>query len=303
MATKKAAATTEEPATGEQSTALVVSQADDAALAALAEAGIEVDDTDGMQEFSPNDFRTPLKMFNQKNKKDANEQRVLQDMWFDSVDRTTRPELNFALLDVHKSHLYESYSQKEDRNIRVCSSFDRVTGTWQEDGHQRPCQNCPDRVWKTGADGKRKANCGEVWTAVCYSLDESKVFAMRFKRTSLDPIRNYLQAYHLGKRPVPGGKPGNIPLFTYRVRGRLEMHKSGNYALPVFERGPVFPSATLKQLKETAQAVRDTLQERLTSAEESASAAESGSDVDTSFDVDAYDAEGAMNRGDRKFVE
>lgn len=280
------------------STALAKPMNDEAALAALLEAGLGADDVeDGMNEFSPNDFKTPLKMFNLKNKEAIDGTRVTQDMWFDSIEKTVSQELNFALLEVHKSNLYEVYSNKEDRNVQVCSSFDRITGTWQEDGHARPCENCPDKVWRTQPDGKRKPNCSEKWTAACYSAEENKVFAISFKRTSLDPIRNYLQAHHLSKRPLANGKRGNIPLFTYNVRATLEMHRSGNYALPVFERGAVWPAATLKQLHETSVAVRDTLQERLKSADESA--AEGG---DASFDTAAYDAEGGA-RGGKKFVD
>lgn len=298
MATRKAAAA-EGSGSSSTGSALAMVAGDDAALAALSEAGI-ADDGDGMEEFSPADFRTPLKQFNLKGKQTADGQKITQDVWFDSIEESIASELNLALLEVHKSNLYEVYDNKEQRNRMVCSSFDRVTGTMTETGEQRPCKGCPDAVWKTQADGKRRPNCSELWTAACYSLDDHKVCAIRFKRTSLDPLRNYLQAHHLGKRPLPNGKRGNIPLFTYRVRATLTMHKSGNYALPVLERGAVFAAADLKQLAETSAAVRDTLEQRLRAADESAA----GEGVDTSFDTEAMDAEAVGGeRGGKRFVE
>jgi len=293
----------ETPTPTSTGSALAVVAGDDAALTALAEAGIVDDSGDGMDEFNPNDFRTPLKQFNIKGKQTPDGLKITQDLWHDSIEKTVQTELNFALLEIHKSHLYEVYDKKEERNRIVCSSFDRTTGTLADTGKTRPCKGCPDARWTT-VDGKRSRNCSEVWQTACLSTDEGKVFAIRFKRTSLDPIRNYLQAYHYGKRPMAGGKRGNIPLFTYRVTARLEMHKSGNYALPVLTRGPVFPSADLRVLSETAAAVRETLEQRLRSADETAGD-EGG---DTSFDTDAYDHDAANEaasgeRGGKKFVE
>jgi hypothetical protein len=269
-------------------TALAIASpaADEAALAALAEAGIEPE-SDGMAEMRPSDFRTPMKQFNLKGKQDVNGGRILQDMFFDTIDQTTAEQLNFALLEIHKSNSWTEFDNAEQRNRRMCASFDQITGTLS-DGTPRPCKGCPDAQWKTQKDGKRRANCAEVWDAFGYDLDGQKIFMIRFKKTSLDAPRNYVQAHHLGKRPLPGGKRGNMPLFTYRVHATLKMDKSGNYAVPVLERGEPFSAADLKVLAETSAGVRETLRERLQDAEASAAATEG----DTSFDTDAYGSEG-----------
>lgn len=303
MRNKTAAAAEAEAKASPVASALAIAPNDELALTALAEAGITDDADDGMAEFNPNDFRTPLKQFNLKGKQTPSGEKITQDVWFDSVEETIRPELHLALLEVHKSNLYEVYDAKEQRNRVVCSSFDQQHGVMADSGEQRRCQGCPDAVWKTQADGKRRASCSEVWTVAAFSLDEAKVCAIRFKRTSLDSLRNYLQAYHLGKRPLANGKRGNIPLFAYRVKATLVMHKSGNYALPVLERGPVFAAADLKQLAETSAAVRETLEQRLRAADES----EQGGAPDTSFDTDAMDAASDAaaggERGQRRFID
>lgn len=285
------------PAASAPTTALAVVSGDDDALAALEAAGIAEENSAGLDEFGANDFRTPLMQFNIKGKTTPDGQKITQDVWHDSIEKKIHHKLDFALLEIHKSNLYEVYDKKEERNRIVCSSFDRITGTLADSGKARPCKGCPDARWTT-VDGKRSRNCSEVWQAACLSTDEGKVFAIRFKRTSLDPIRNYLQAYHYNKRPLPGGKRGHIPLFTYRVSAQLEMHKSGNYALPVLTRGPVFPSGDLRILAETAAAVRETLEQRLRAADESA-----GDEGNTDFDTTAYDAESEAERGGKKFVE
>lgn len=282
--------------------ALSAPEYDADALAALDDAGVAADDSDGMAEFRPSDFRTPVKLFNVERPAKDGKPAVGKDQWFDSLTETTTNELNLALLEVHRTNLYEVYDAKDNRNKAVCASFDRVQGTMHETGMVRPCKGCPDAQWKVQADGRRRPLCSEVWNAAALDLDSQQVTLIRFKRTSLDPLRNYMQAHHLGRRPLGNGKRGNIPLFAYRVRARLEMAPTGKYALPVLERGALFRSVDLRTLAETAEGVRQTLRERLADADEHGT----GDAVDTSFDTEQMDAMDAAaaggERGGKAFV-
>lgn len=271
-------------------------------LAALAEAGIGDDDNDGLSEFSANDFRTPALLYNLKGRTTADGAKVTQDLFYDSIERTAAREIDFVLLDIHMSNAYQRFDNKEQRNLTICSSFDRKTGV-MADGRERPCKGCPDAVWKTDpTDGKRRANCSEVWSAFCFDLTTHKVFLLRFKKTSLDSIRNYTQQYHYGKREKSSGGRASIPLFVYRVHAHLEMDKTGNFAVPVLTRGAMFSSADMRVLKETAAGVRETLSQRLHSAEASIDSVEATGGGDASFDTEAYDAQAEVEgRGSKKF--
>jgi hypothetical protein len=291
----------EPPTTTGPSSALVRPPNDEeaAALAALAEAGFGEDAADGLSEVVANDMRTPLKLFNVK-KGEAINGKVVQDCYYDTIDRTVAQELNLVLLELHKSHSYKKWNNKDQVNELVCQSYDRVTGTLAETDTQRPCKGCPDFAWRRSADGKREQPCSEVWNVAAFDLDAQKVCLLKFKRTSLDPIRNHLQAHHMGRRPLPGGKRGNIPLFAYRVKLTIAMHKSGNFAVPAIERGAMLSVNDLKFMHETADAVREQMQERLQASE--ADEGEAGA-PDVSFDTAAMDAASAAERGTQAFVD
>lgn len=268
-----------------------------AALAVLDEAGIT---SDGLDEVGVADMRTPLKLYNLKRAENALG-KVTQDTFFDTIDRTVSPVLNLVLLDVHKTNLYAAYNKTDQRNVTMCSSFDRVTGHWSEDGHARPCRNCPDAQWRTDPEGKRMVPCSEVWNVGAFDLDAQRVVLIKFKKTSLDAIRVHLQAHHLGRRPMPGGKRGNIPLFAYRVRVTIAMHKSGNYALPSIELGDMLSAPDIKVMHDTCQGLRATFEARMQMAD--ASAAGTGEGGDTSFDPSGFGHAPEGNRGSEGFVD
>lgn len=283
------------------------SSADDAAvLAMLGEAGIDTS-ASGLSEVELTDLKTPYKLWNLK--KADGVARIAQDQFLDTLDRAVSNQLNLVLLDVHKTHLYERFNSKEQRNETQCKSFDRITGIWQADGHPRPCKGCPDFTWRNtvGADGqsKREQPCAEVWNVAAFDLDAQRVCLLKFKRTSLDAIKMYSQAHHVGRLPAgKSGQRGDIPLCVYRVRVTLEMHKSGNYAVPKLERGALLAAADVRVMHETAGGVRDTFEARMRAADESAAG-----DVvpdgggDTSFDTQAMDAANAAERGTEAFVD
>lgn len=246
------------------------SGADTEALSMLADAGLGDETDDGLSEMRSSDFKTPFMLFNLKGRmSDDAQTKITQDVFWDTVDKVARPELNFVLLNTHKSNQYGLFVQAEKRTRRMCSSFDQVTGTF-EDGRQRQCKGCPDTKWVKQQDGKSRSNCSEVLDWFCLELDLRKVFILRFKRTSLDPAKAYLQAYHYGKRPLPDGRRANMPTFVYRVHARLQMDPKDTHALPVLTRGAMFSAAEVAELSQTATHIGQTLAERMTEAEASA---------------------------------
>jgi hypothetical protein len=256
---------------------------DDAAVAALAAAGIDIEEDDTCAELQPSDFKTAMKLFNMKGKAADGSQRR-QDRFYDSITSEEQETVEFAILGLHKSNQYGVYDNGEGRTNRVCSSFDQVTGIWAEDGHQRKCEGCPDKRATKQADGKVRSNCAEMVDLMCVELENTRVFALRGKRTSRPPIMNYLHQHHFAKGGTRNGKRTDLPLYAYRVTASLEMEPGGNYAQLSLDKGDIFSSNDLKVLKESAVGVRETLAERLNEVEAQATAAEGGSSTeDTSF--------------------
>jgi hypothetical protein len=261
---------------------------DDAALAAFAEAGIDLAEDDSCAELSPSDFKTAVKMFNLKGKQPDGRVRT-QAKFYDSITGDEQDVLEFAILGLHKSNAYGVFDAGEGRTNRMCSSYDQVTGTWAEDGHQRKCDGCPDKRATKQPDGKVRANCAEQVDLFCVELSTSRVFMLRAKRTSRPPVMNYLHQHHFGKGGVRNGKRLDLALYAYRVTATLEMEPNGNYAELTLTRGSVFTPADLKVLAESAQGIRETLAERMAEAEAQTSAAESsgGGGDDASFNYGA----------------
>ena len=76
-------------------------------------------------------------------------------------------------------------------------------------------------------------------------------FLIRFKRTGLAPFKTHLQRHHINRRPLPGGKRGNVPLFAFEVTMRLDLAENGNYATPVLERGNLLSKELIAQLADS----------------------------------------------------
>jgi len=265
---------------------------DDAALRAFEAAGIDLSEDESCSELAPSDFRTAVKLFNLKGKTAADGRKVTQDVFYDSVENAVQDTIEFAILGLHKSNLYGIYDAGEGRTNRVCSSYDQVTGVWAEDGHTRKCEGCPDRNSVKQADGKVRPNCSPLFDLFCLELQNTRVFMLRGKRTSLPPIKNYLHQHHFGKGGVRNGKRLDLALYAYRVTARLEMDASGNYANLLLEKGALFSPGDLKVLAESASGIRETLAERLAEAEQQTAATEAH-DTDASFNYGNNAAAGA----------
>lgn len=270
----------------------------------LATAGLVVADDadDGLGEASGEDLKIATKVFNMKGL-DENGRQIPADTFYDTVDQTTADELDAVLLYLHKTNVYSYYDNAEGRTRTVCRSWDRVTGTLEADGSQRPCAGCSDDQWYT-EDGKRRKNCGPVYNVAGLDRRSQMPFWMRFKRTSLPPFKQHLQRHHLGRRVV-AGKRLNYPLYAFGVKLRCVMSDDGKYALPVIERGDVLAQAEFDQCREAAAAIRENVIPLLTASEAQADAAGAGAGgADTSFDTAAYDAAAAAGAGaESDFVE
>lgn len=187
-------------------------------------------DFDGLEEVDNEDIKISARIFNFKGKDQKTGRAIPIDTFFDTVDETTKDVIVATLLSLHKTNAWTEYVEAEGITKTRCKSFDRVTGI-MEDGTQRSCKGCPDAEWRQ-VGGKRKRNCGPVYNVVGIDEEEQKAFLIRFKRTSLDAFKQYLNRYYLGKRVV-GGKRLNYPLFAFRTNITLKLSEDGKYSLPV----------------------------------------------------------------------
>lgn len=276
---EQAALATAEP--GSTSGALALTGHDE--MAALGDLGLT---DDGLGEIDRDDIRISARVFNMKGTDPKTGRKIPEDAYFDTVDETVSDTIDAALLDLHKSNLYSRFSNAEDRTEIICRSYDRVTGTMQDSGEQRPCKGCPDAEWRNEVvDGKQKRarNCGPVYNVFAVDRGTGLPFVVRFKRTSLDPIKSYLQKHFIGRRVLPGGKRTNYPLFAFQTRMSCTMDPSGKYALPVLQRGDLLSADEIKAHAEAQRFLREHMLAALDKTEAQAMARE-GVEPNTDFD-------------------
>ena len=241
---------------------------------------------DGLEEIGAEDIKLPLKVFNMKGM-DAAGDPIPPNVFFDTVEETTKKKLDLVLLTLHKTNLWSEFNNAENRTEIKCRSFDRVTGT-MADGTERPCQGCPDAQWRT-ENGKRSRRCGPVYNVFAVERDTKQPCVIRFKRTSLPVIQSHLNKHHIGRRIV-NGKRANYPLFAFQVTASLRMSDDGKYAIPVLERGAVLAKEEIENAAESARFVRETLLPELVKLEEK-EAATAATDAPSASAGTAYKAE------------
>lgn len=242
---------------------------------------------DGLSEVEQTDYRDAVYALNFKGQ-DKSGRAIPVDVFYNTLDETTHPEINAVLCHLHKSNLYSRFDEATQKTDIICRSYDRVTGT-MADGTTRPCEGCPDAKWRMdAATGKRRLNCGEVWNVFGVNRDTAQGFVLRFKRTAVPVIRTHLQKHHL-KRRVRAGKRGNYPLYAFAVRlsGKMAGPKA-TYALPVIERCDPLPDAEILVHAANTTELADRMRKALERSEDRAEAADG--EGDTSFDVDKMSA-------------
>lgn len=256
-----------------------------APLDELAEVGLDTSfDIDGLEEAGAEDMRVPAAVFNFKGVDAATGRSIPPDVFFNTVDETTKGEIDAAFLLLHKTNLFSVFNKAANKNDIICRSFDRVNGTMNT-GLQRPCEGCPDAVWRT-EDGKRTRNCGPVYNMFAVDRETQMPFVVRFRRTSLPVIKSYLQKHHIGRR-IAAGKRTNYPLFCFQVGLSLKMSPDGKYALPVLTRGEVLSRDEMIAHSGSAQYLYDNMFKVLTATEDGAVAREGGESDATSADYTA----------------
>lgn len=240
----------------------------------------------GLEEADSSDFKFRLKVMNFKGKLKTGKACPV-DAFFDTQSEEAQESIDAHFLSLHKSREWREYNEKESRSVIKCRSMDGVEGVL-EDGRVRSCKGCPDYEWHQTAEGKRKRNCSDVYNLVGVEsvvnekgegISLGEFFLVRFKKTALAPLKQYLSANFLNKRRLPGGKLAHMPFYAFGTRVHLKVADNGNYSTPVFERGaPVQDRGLIQELMALASTVKVDLPAELEKAVER----DQESDSDTS---------------------
>lgn len=228
-------------------------------------------ESDGLEEVDAQDIKFPVKAWNIKGKRnDGSNELHRVDEFFDTITEKVQRELWCIFVVMHKTLNYSYFDNGKQETVRVCGSYDRLTGrlrmahpeTNQPEGLERLCETCPDQQWRQDEKGKRSRNCSDIYGVIGVELeDEGRLgqpFMIRFKRTSLKPFQQHLQKYHLNKRRLKTGRLGHEPLFKFTLRVKLEADQSGNFATPVFyDVRPITDPALARELAEQARMFRE----------------------------------------------
>lgn len=252
--------------------------------------------TDGLEEVGAEDYKVAQKVFNFKGTDKAGDP-IAPNVFFDTLEESTKKELILAPLTITKGNEWRDFDNATQKTVVHCRSFDREIGT-MADGTERYCQGCPDAQWQTDPNtGKRSRHCGPVYNLFALEKDTATPCIIRFRRTSLPVIQNYLSKHIIARRVV-NGKAANYPLFSFEMRASLKMEKGSGaaaYAVPVLERGPVHTREQHLSYADSARAYRDIVLPHLRKIVErddriegaAAAAGEGDSSFDTSSFVDA----------------
>jgi hypothetical protein len=243
---------------------------------------------DGLEEIDSSDIKIGLQVYNFKGTDNAGDP-IPPNVFFDTLSEVTRKEIRLALLLLNKTREWREYDEGEGVSKIRCRSMDNVTGTL-EDGRTRACEGCPDYAWQS-INGKRTRRCGPVYAVVAVDRDTQQPTIVRFKKTSLPVIQQYLNRHFIGRRMV-AGKRANYPLFAFETVARLKMSDDKKYALPVLDRGDVLSQDEIRSHAESAKYYREiilpTLQKLVDADKSDESARGNGAGADVSFNADDF---------------
>lgn len=219
---------------------------------------------DGLGEVDKDDLRLPIIVWNMKGKDPKTGELRRIDEFYDTLNETSHRTIRCAFIHLHKTNLFSRFNNDSNENVIYCSSQDRVVGRLREKhpdlglarGTERACETCPDKNWQQ-VNGKNVRNCDNVYGVFAVHLDDqlrpTEGFLIRYKRTALQPFKTYMQKHHIGRRPLPNGQRGNVPLYVYEATIKLEVSKNGNYATPVITRGALLPKETIATLAQQSK--------------------------------------------------
>jgi hypothetical protein len=245
----------------------------DAALGFLSEFNFEFT---GLEEVDREDLRFAAKVWNMKSRKPGGGPndffRVSE--FFDTLTEQTQPTLRCVFVSLHKTRDYSYFDNGANETVRVCTSYDCVTGRLRiahprldlAAGVKRQCETCPDKEWHKEVDKqgteRNVRDCAIVHGVIGVELDDQgelqSPFMIRFKKTSIEPWRKYMRQHHIKKWKDPRTRQlVDVPLFVYPVTISLEADKGGQFATPVFTRGEPLPRELIAELAEQAKNFRE----------------------------------------------
>lgn len=263
-------------------TPAALAEIDTQAAAALDALGVDVDD--GLGELSNADIKLPIKLFNFKGVDDKGDP-IPPNVFYDTVTEQTTKALDLVLLKLHKTNEWREYDEGAGKSSVRCRSFDQIKGE-MDNGTIRQCEGCPDARWTRieGKDGKPKPfkRCGQVWSVFAYELDTRQPCVIRFKKTSLPAVVNYINRHHTGQRIV-AKKLANWPLFAFRCSVSLRMSDDKKFALPVLTKAGSLSTEEMAVAVEGQRYVTEVLLGKLRKI------VDSDADGDASFDTSAMD--------------
>lgn len=258
---------------GESGTELAFSSQDDDGLSILsAEDIVLIDQHNGLAELDQEDFAIGYWAYNLLKEVEVNGKKMTTSraQFVNTLTGEVVDTLRMILLLMHKSFNWSRWSNKESKTLRFCQSDDRIHGRMLADvgslktGLVRPCQGCPQRVWKTITDPetseqRRMQECTLTRTFMGIETSQMMPGVIRFKKTA-EKFSKQILAQHFVNRwrrkvpkmiprlvegkPVVGadGKPEmvqaivqeftNYPLYAFELEFSLAMDKGGNFARP-----------------------------------------------------------------------
>lgn len=277
----------------QEQAALAVAPRDESS--ALAEA-LDFDfDVSGLEEVDAEDLRFAVKVWNMRSKKPNSEDFFRVDEFFDTLTEETTRKLRCVFVTLHKTNDYSYFDEAKQETVRVCTSYDRETGTLRMDhphlpqlkeGTERQCEGCPDAQWAKNEKGKNVRNCSSVYGVIGVEFDANgnlaSPFMIRFKKTGLNPFKTHMQKHHIKRRKDPKtGKMVDVPLFAYAVEVTLKADPKGQFAVPEITRGELLPREIIMQLAEQAKSFREMAVDVTKAAERKEAATGSDNVVET----------------------
>ena len=258
---------------------------------------------DGLSEVDSSDIKLSTKVFNFKGMQ-SNGDPIQANTFYDTLTEEIDRELHLILIKTHKTNEWREYDAAAKKSNVMCRSFDRLKGV-MADGTIRPCQGCPDAEWRAAPDAngrmKRTRRCSPVHNVFAVQVPSLQTCVIRFRKTALKPIQEYVSRHHFMKRKVLDKKTGtlklqNYPLYTYFCTATLKMSEDRQpYAIPVLTRGPELPVQLFKQALEVIKYVNTVLLGELNKIVDAPEP--STDDGDTSFDTAAMSATAAVDTG------
>jgi len=183
----------------------------------------ELQDQTGLEETEDN-RRPPYIGWNQEmTEEDGTE--IEKKQFYNFQTGATSEEIKCALLYVKKIRDYSYWDKNKMETVRVCRSFDMVTGQWMEGEEvvKRSCENCPHKFSKSG----EKKDCTTVMKFAAWDLTDEELFIFDAKRTSFIPMGNFLER-NFYKKIKRGNKRYDVPLYMLKTILKLKSEMSGS---------------------------------------------------------------------------